>query len=312
MASPAAVQQPSSDGGAQLDERGKPGPRRHLLGLIGLVLFVWLFGRPLVLVGAGERAVIFNRFTGTQPAALGEGLHLLIPWVQVPIVYDVKTHAYTMSQSLRDADREVEGTDALTALTADGLPVSLDISVLYHPDPGAVARLHREIGPRYLEKIVRPQTRAEVRMVVAQYPVIDLYGARRAQIVEAINARLRAHFAQSYVLLDDLLLRDVRFSESFQQIIEQKQVAQQEVQRMRFVLDQAEKERQRKIVEAEGEAESIRLKAAALNRNPQLVQYEYVKGLPAKLRAVVAEGRTIVSLDAPARPEVAAAAESGR
>lgn len=312
MAGPATVQNFGADRGAPPEAPRGSNLRRRWPVLIGLLFFVGVFARPFVLVGAGERAVIFNRFTGTQPVALGEGLHLLIPWVQAPIAYDVKTHAYTMSQSLRDADREVAGTDALTALTADGLPVSLDISVLYHPDPAVVARLHREIGPRYLEKIVRPQTRAEVRMVVAQYPVIDLYGARRSQIVEEVNARLRAHFAQSYVLLDELLLRDVRFSESFQQTIEQKQVAQQEVQRMRFVLDQAEKERQRKIVEAEGEAESIRLKAAALNRNPQLVQYEYVKSLPAKVRTVVAEGRTIVSLDAPVRPEVAAAAENGR
>jgi len=278
-----------------------------------LVLLVFgLFARPFVLVGAGERAVVFSRITGTQPLALGEGLHFVIPWVQLPVLYDVKTHAYTMSQSLGEADRRSGGNDALTALTADGLAVSLDVSVLFHPDPAAVWRLHREIGPRYLEKIVRPQTRAEVRMVVAQYPVIDLYGARRAQIVADINARLRSRFARSYVLLDDVLLRDVRFSESFQQTIEQKQVAQQDVQRMRFVLDQADKERQRKIVEAEGEAQSIRLKAAALARNPQLIQYEYVKGLPANVRAVVADGRTIVSIGDPVRPDVAAAVGHGR
>jgi len=170
--------------------------------------------------------------------------------------------------------------------------------------------LHEDIGPQYVEKIVRPQTRSHVRMVVAKYPVVDVYGARRARIIDEINARLRPLFAKNNIVLENVLLRDVSFSPQFQQAIEQKQVAQQNVQQMAFVVDKADKERRRKIIEAEGEAESIRLKARALAKNPQLTQYDYVQRLPDNVRTIVTDGRTIVNLgDAMTPATVAAAAE---
>jgi prohibitin 2 len=277
-----------------------------VLGL--LVLFT--LGRSFVLVGSGERAVLFNRFTGTQPDQLGEGLHFVLPWVQLPTIYDVKTHTYTMHASTGESPESGDqGNDAMTALTADGLPVSLDLSILFHVDPGGVWKLHREIGPSYVDKIVRPQARSYIRMIVAQYPVVDVYGGRRARIVDEINTRLKELFARNYLVLDEVLLRNVSFSKEFQQAIEQKQVAQQEVQQMKFVLDKADKERRRKIIEAEGEAESIRMKAAALAQNPQLVEYEYVKRLPDNVNTVVTDGRTILNVGgAPVQPGAAAAA----
>jgi prohibitin 2 len=276
--------------------------------VLGVFLLVTL-GRSFVLVGAGERAVIFNRFTGTQQYQLGEGLHLLLPWVQSPIIYDVKTQTYTMHATQNESGHNgEEGNDALTALTSDGLPVSLDLSVLFHVDPAGVWRLHREIGPGYVEKIVRPQARSYVRMAVAQYTVVDVYGGRRAKLIDEINARLRDLFARNYLVLDEVLVRNVLFSSEFQQAIEQKQVALQEVQRMKFVLDQADKERRRKIIEAEGEAASIRMKAAALAQNPQLVEYEYVQRLPANVQTVVTDGRTIVNVGEAARANTAAKA----
>src|SRR5438445_4107613 len=121
-----------------------------------LILFLLvILGQSFVLVGAGERAVLFNRLTGTQPDQLGEGLHFILPWVQSPTIYDVKTHTYTMHAGNEATDQGGEANDALTALTADGLPVSLDLSVLFHVDPANVWRLHRELGPMYVEKIVR-------------------------------------------------------------------------------------------------------------------------------------------------------------
>jgi len=289
-------------------------PRVNSLWLWAIpALFLLLtFGRSFVLVGAGERAVIFNRFSGTQHYQLGEGLRFVLPWIHLPTVYDVKTQTYTMSGAQSEANAQAgNSNDALTALTSDGLPVSLEMSVRFHIDPENVWKVHQEIGPMFVEKVVRPQTRSHVRMVVAQYPVVDVYGARRARIIEQINTRLRRLFEVNHIILDEALLRDVSFSTGFQQAIEEKQIAQQDVQRMTFVLDQADKERRRKIIEAEGEAESIRLKAAALAQNPQLVQYEYVKRLPEGVRTVVTDGRTIVNLGDVLKPgEVAASVEA--
>ncbi len=196
-------------------------------------------------------------------------------------------------------------------MTSDGLPVSLELSIQFHPDPAHIDQLHENIGPLYIERVVRPQTRSDVRMVVSKYTVTDVYGARRAQIIEEINTRLRELFKKNDIVLENALLRDVSFSPQFQQAIEEKQVAEQQVQRMTFVLQQADKERRRRIIEAEGEAQSIRLKARALSKNPQLTQYEYVEGLPDNVRTVVTDNRTIINMngmDVPAKTNNGSAA----
>ncbi len=269
---------------------------RLIIPIVALVLILPLIW-PFVLVGAGERAVIFNRFSGVQQNQLDEGLHAIIPWVQSATTYDVKAQTYTMSKSTNEANQQAgNSNDALQALTADGQPVLLDMSVRFHADPQQVWRLHQEIGPEYLEKVVRPVVRSDVRMIIAQYPVVDVYGTKRADIITQIDARLRRELARSYIVLDDALLRDVAFSPQFQQAVEQKQVAQQDVQRMEYERDRAEKERRRKIIEAEGEAESIRLKAAALSANPGLTQYEYVQKLPSNVKTIVTDNKTIVNM----------------
>jgi prohibitin 2 len=85
----------------------------------------------------------------------------------------------------------------------------------------------------------------------------------------------------------------VQFSHEFQQAIENKQIAQQEAQRMKYVLEKQELEKKRKIIEAEGESESLRLKGKALADNPLLIQYEYVKLLSPNIQAVITDQNAI-------------------
>jgi len=257
------------------------------------LLLLYLLSAGAVMVGAGERAVIFNKVSGVQHGQLNEGLHIICPYLQQPTVYDVKTATYTMSGVAWEGD--VKGNDAMAALTADGQLVSLDMSVRYHVDLEHVWRLHQRIGPDYRNRLIRPQARAHTRMVVSGFKVTDVYSGRRAQIQEQIKQRLAQAFRENDIVLDDVLLRDVKFTPAFQQAIEQKQVALQEAQAMVYVLDRARKERDRKIIEAEGLAGAIRLKAQALAQNPQLVQYEYVQKLPANVRTVITDSKTIMN-----------------
>lgn len=273
-----------------------------ITALVLVILALMALLKSVVIVGPGERAVIFSRWSGVQPTQLAEGMHFIVPFLWVPTKYDVRTRTYTMGKGMEAAReyRVVIGgqpvDDPITCLTFEGLPAELDVSVRFHIDPSKVWRLHKEIGPDYTDKIVRPQTRSVVRMVVAKYPVIDLYSGRRQHIVEEITKRLTAKFQRNYIILDEVLVRDVRFPPEFQHAIEQKQVALQEAKRMDYVLEQARLERQRKIVEAEGEAKAVQLKAQALARNPHLIRYEYVKNLPNDLQIIIADTNTIISL----------------
>ncbi|MCU0276969.1 MAG: prohibitin family protein [Acidobacteria bacterium] len=237
------------------------------------------------------KAVIFNKATGNLRVTPNEGFYFLVPLVEEPTVYDMKARTYTMS--IAQLEGEIKGDDSLQALTSDGQTVLLDISVRYHPDPDHLDRLHRSLGIDYVNKVIRPQVRSTVRMIVSDYPVLDVYSGKRTQIQAKLEQQLRESFKKNYITLEEVLLRNVQFSREFQQAIENKQIAQQEAQRMKYVLERQEQEKKRKIIEAEGESESLRLKGKALADNPQLIQYEYIKLLAPNVQAIVTDQNTI-------------------
>lgn len=264
--------------------------------LLGLLLVVGFFlAASCVEVKGGERAVIYSKISGVLPRPLGQGFHVLAPLIWQPTIYDVKTITYTMSGTPHEG--QVRGDDAITSLTSDGLQVKVDLSIQFHVDPDKVAQLHQEIGPHYMEKIVRPQVRSDTRMVISEFRSTDIYtGVKREEIEKRIKERLSPRFAAVYLILENVLLRSVQFPEAFQAAIERKQVALQEAQKMDYVLQQARKERDRKIVQAEGEAAAIRRKAQALAENPQLIPYEYVQGLPEAPKTIVTDSKALLSL----------------
>lgn len=257
-----------------------------------IVIFVLIFlFKIYIVIDPGEKAVIFNKATGTLRVTPNEGFYFLVPLIEEPTVYDMKARTYTMS--IAQLEGEIKGDDSLQALTADGQIVLLDISVRYHPDPENLDKLHRRIGVDFVNKVIRPQVRSTVRMIVAEYPVLDVYSGKRTLIQAEMETKLRASFVRNFITLEEALLRNVQFSREFQQAIENKQIAQQEAQRMKYVLERQELEKKRKIIEAEGEAESLRLKGRALAENPALVQYEYVKMLAPNIQAIVADQNAI-------------------
>jgi regulator of protease activity HflC (stomatin/prohibitin superfamily) len=278
-----------------------PSRRRRLRGAFVTVIVVAALAalarsRPLMVVPAGHRAVVFNVFTGVEQRVLGEGLHLLLPLVQYPVLYSVQTQAYTMSSTKED--KLDTDPDPLAALTKDGQPVNLDLTLTFHPDQAKLPRIYQHFGDEraVVQNVVRPDVRALARMVVARYTVTDIYGARRSELEAEITGRLRKAFERNDLVLESVLLRNLSFSTAFQQAIERKQVAQQNVEKMEYVLKQARTDKERAVVEARGQADAIRLVAASLSRNPQLVQYEYVKRLNPQAQSVVLGSQAIVNL----------------
>ncbi len=261
-----------------------------VLTLIVLILLIFLF-KIYIIVDPGERGVIFNKATGKLRVTKSEGFYFLIPLVEEPTIYDVKVRTYTMS--LAPLEGEIKGDDSLQALTADGQTVLLDLSVRYHPDIANLVQLHRTIGIDYINKVLRPQVRAIVRLIVSEYAVTDVYSGKRLLIQNEIEKRMHESLGKNYIILDEVLLRNVQFSPDFQKAIENKQIAQQEAQRMKYVLEKQELEKQRKIIEAQGEAEALRLKGKALAENPLLVQYEYIKLLSPNIQAIITDQNAI-------------------
>jgi prohibitin 2 len=280
------IEQTMKSGGAMTKNVGK----YILVGLIIVFVLIFMF-KIYIVVDPGEKAVIFNKATGNLRATPNEGFYFLIPLIEQPTVYDMKARTYTMS--IATLEGEIKGDDSLQALTSDGQTVLLDISVRYHPDADKLINLHRRLGVDYVNKVLRPQVRSIVRMIVSEYPVLDIYSGKRLLIQAEIENKLRESFKKNYIICEEVLLRNVQFSQDFQQAIENKQIAQQEAQRMKYVLEKQELEKQRKIIEATGEAESLRLKGKALADNPLLIQYEYVKLLSPNIQAIITDQSSI-------------------
>jgi len=261
-----------------------------LIALIVIFVLIFMF-KIYIVVDPGEKAVIFNKATGNLRVTPNEGFYFLVPLIEQPTVYDMRARTYTMS--IATLEGEQKGDDSLQALTADGQTVLLDISVRYHPDGENLDKLHRRLGVDYVNKVLRPQVRSTVRMIVSEYPVLDVYSGKRMLIQSAIENALRDSFKKNNIICEEVLLRNVQFSNEFQQAIENKQIAQQEAQRMKYVLERQELEKTRKIIEATGEAESLRLKGKALADNPLLIQYEYVKLLSPNIQAIITDQNAI-------------------
>jgi prohibitin 2 len=256
-----------------------------VLFVMGLVFRFW------VIVPAGERVVIFNLGRGVLQKQLGEGFHVITPFVDRPSFYDVRRQTYSMSRTSWEG--EVKGDDSMAALTADGQTVQVELSVRFHLDPNNVWRLHKEIGSDYIGKIIRPELRSHTRIAIAEFPAAKVFSVERRTIESNIERRLTDKLGKSYIIVDEVLLRDVHFSDAFQAAIIQKQIAQQNAQRMKYVLEKELKEKQRKIILAEGEAQAIRLKGQAVAANAKVTTYEYVRKVAPNMRIIITDGRRV-------------------
>ncbi|BCM91718.1 hypothetical protein IAD21_03593 [Abditibacteriota bacterium] len=270
--------------------------KKSLIILAALFL-VFLILNPFVTVPAGHRAVLFSLSGGTQNRQLGEGVHFVFPFLQSAIFYDVRSQTYTMSA--RSWEGEVKGDDSLTALTSDGQALQVELSVRFHPDPNRVARLHQRVGPDYANKIIRPAARSQTRVAFAEYPVSVAYSEKREVIEKRIADGLRQSLGQNDLILDEVLLRDITFSPAYAKAVEAKQIAQQNSQRMNYVLQRAQIQKQITVLNAEGDARSIQLRGQAIKQNTRVIEYEYARKIAPNVSAIITDGRSNLPFTAP-------------
>lgn len=253
--------------------------------LLIFILFVFLISGSIVKVDAGERAVIFNVFGGMEKRILSEGIHLIFPVIQRATIYDIKQSTYTFTSEEQGKQGRILGNE-IHSLTSDGQKVDVELSIRAKPQPSELWKLHKYIGPDYVSKIIVPKTRAVLREILSMYPVEDVYSVNRQEIQDKIQETLTNDLAKRYFIdVEEILIRNVRFSKEFQDAIDRKQQAFQEYLKMEYVLASERAKRDAKILQAEGEAQAINLRVNALRANPSYVKYRraQVYGKRAKL-----------------------------
>jgi regulator of protease activity HflC (stomatin/prohibitin superfamily) len=253
---------------------------------IGVTVFAAAFAnRCFLTVPAAYVATVYDPLRGgVQPTELPEGFHFVLPWWKTEL-WRVQTQEYTMS-AIR-SEGAVIGDDSIHCQTNEGLGLNLDVTVLFHIDPKDAHALWQKVGEDYQRVLVRPYARNVIRMVVAKYSVVDVYGPKRQQIEQEITESMRQAFAEKGIALESVLLRNVEFANpEFAQAITEKQVAEQQIRTEEQNLRRAQIEKQTMIAQAKGEAEAIQRRGETLRQNPEVVQYELVQKIAPNVRAL--------------------------
>jgi regulator of protease activity HflC (stomatin/prohibitin superfamily) len=202
---------------------------------------------------------------------LYSGLNVVNPLVEVTS-FDVKTQNYTMSAVHDEGGKS--GDDAIRILTSDGLEVTIDLSVLFSVRPKDAPRILKEIGDDYLDKIVRPIARTAIRDNAVSYEAVALYSTKRQEFQNKIFNTINSSFAKRGLKLEQLLIRNVTLPESVRKTIESKINAEQDAQKMQFVLQKEKQEAERKRVMAQGIADYQRILSTGLS--DKQLQYESI------------------------------------
>jgi len=258
-------------------------------------------GAGLVFIQPQERGVVISALSGTgyRPEALGPGLHWIMPYAENVVRYSISNQTYTMVA--QKTEGKVQGDDSVSARTADGQQVYFDASVIYAANPDKVVKLHIQWQGRYEEEFVRPRARALIYNRAAQYTVEQIYGSKRTELQQAIQDEISKDLEAQGLTLVQFLLRNISFSPEYATAVEQKQIAQQNAERAKFLVQQQEQEAARLRVEAqgirdaavtraEGEAKALLLVADALRNNPDLIQYTYVQKIAPNISVIVLPG----------------------
>jgi regulator of protease activity HflC (stomatin/prohibitin superfamily) len=242
-----------------------------IAGVVIMVIGV-LIG-SVVQIDAGQVGVK-KLFGKVQNDVLHSGLHMINPLVEVTRL-DIKTQNYTMSGVHDEGAKATD--DAIRVLTADGLEVTIDLTVLFRLTESDAPRLVKETGVSYVDKIVRPLTRTKIRDNSVYYDAISLYSSKRDEFQNRIFKSIDEDFKKRGLFLEQLLVRNITLPQSVKATIEGKINAEQEAQKMQFILQKEKQEAERKRVEAQGIADYQRIINQGLT--DQQLQYEQIKAL---------------------------------
>lgn len=216
----------------------------------------------MVTIQPGHRAVIYNRFSGLDDSlTLGEGLNFVIPWFQRAIVYDLRTRPQPIDTHSGSKDLQM---------------VQISLRVLFKPNPNELPFLYRRLGKDFDARVLPSIVNEVTKAVVAQYNASELL-TKRDMVSKQIRDLLTQRAGDFKILLDDVSITHLAFSKEYTAAVEAKQVAQQDSERAKYIVERALQEKKSIVIRAEGEAQSAKLIGNAIQNNPAFIQLRKIE-----------------------------------
>ena len=243
-------------------------PTMIFAGIFGFIILS-IVSDGVVSIPAGSTGVVFDKFSGgVKEETLPSGISLKLPFIQKVTIINTRLQEETINSN----------RNPISALTKDGQKVNVEVTVQYIINRKDASKLYEEIGMDYKSKVVTAGVRSIVREVITGFNSTELFSNEaRKKAKGEMRADLEKNYKANYIELKDVLIRDVKFSEKYLDSIEEKKVAEQQIQKAEFEQKEAEVRKEIKIIQAQGEAEAIKLKGAALKGSPEIIQLSFVE-----------------------------------
>ncbi|MFY0543885.1 prohibitin family protein [Brevibacillus sp. H7] len=239
------------------------GPKTVFTILLALLIGLFLF-QSITIIQAGHRGVVLQ-LGAVQPQVFDEGLHFKMPFIQSVIPMEVRVQKSETSQ---------------TSASRDLQTVATTIAVNHHLDGQNVNKLYQQVGMDYAARIVDPAIAEALKAVTAQYTAEELV-SKRSEVSTKVKEVLKQKLSVYHIVLDEINIREFKFSEEFDRAIEAKQVAEQQALKSKLDLERIKIEKEQEITRAQAQAEALRLQKQEVT--PELIQLRQIE---AQLEAI--------------------------
>lgn len=258
----------------------------------------------LTIVPAQQCGVVIAP-SGVKQETYHTGWHIIMPWYKVELM-EKTAQVYTCAKrttpvnGYKEYKADATQSETVWTPTIDGIKMGFDISASWRIDPEYAWWIYDNVsetdgadkGRFYWleENVIKPKLKSALALTTSQYTPIQVYSTSREEIQEKCRERMKKDIQTYHLILEQIDIREVYYNSDYEEAINKKKLEEQKVltlteitKQKRELNEQAEIEKNIKIIQAQGEAEALKIKGQSVASNPKIVELEWINKWDGKL-----------------------------